>query len=150
MNAAYRRAISPGGSRVFERTEFRMDLDPKSDVNKKDHLMVKAWLLVLLIALAGCGDGNPILGHWVVDAEQSPPGSATGLEMAGSAELEFLEDRMIAGSSSLDVTYIIENDRVTVTTLQGQGTVYEFESPDQMSVETPMGPIIFKRVEVDR
>ena len=111
--------------------------------------MTKAWLLVLLLALAACGDGNPILGHWVVDADRSPPGGATGLEMAGSAELEFLEDRMIAGSSSLNVTYIVENDRVTVTTRQGQGTVYKFESPDLMSVETPMGPIIFRRVEVD-
>lgn len=112
--------------------------------------MTKAWYLFALLALAACGEGNPILGHWAVDAALSPPGSATGLEMAGSAELEFLEDRMIAGSSSLDVTYVVENDRVTVTTLQGQGTVYEFISRDQMSVETPMGPIIFRRIELER
>lgn len=111
--------------------------------------MHKAWLLIVFLALSACGDGNPILGHWVVDADQSPPGSATGLEMAGSAELEFLEDRMIAGSSSLDVTYVVEDDRVTVTTLQGQGTVYQFESPDQMSVDTPMGPIIFRRISTE-
>jgi hypothetical protein len=126
-----------------------MNLEPASNLNMKDRWMPKAWLLVLLLALAACGDGNPILGRWVVDAEQSPPGSATGLEMAGSDKLEFLEDRVIAGSSSLDVTYIVEDDRVTVTTLQGQGTVYEFESRDQMSVETPMGPIIFRRIEVE-
>jgi hypothetical protein len=127
-----------------------MDFDPNPDTKKKDRRMIKAWYVCLLLALAACGDGNPILGHWAVDAEQSPPGSATGLEMAGSAELEFLEDRMIAGSSSLDVTYVVEDDRVTVTTLQGQGTVYEFTSRDQMSVETPMGPIIFKRIELER
>jgi len=127
-----------------------MDSDPNPDAEKKDHSMTKAWYLLLLLALAACGDGNPILGHWAVDAEQSPPGSAAGLEMAGSAELEFLEDRMIAGSSSLDVTYVVEDDRVTVTTLQGQGTVYEFMSRDQMSVETPMGQIVFRRIELDR
>jgi hypothetical protein len=127
-----------------------MDSNMNTNRNTKDRLMIKAWLLFLLVAIAACGDGNPILGHWIVDAHASPPGSATGLEMAGSAELEFLEDRMIAGSSSLDVTYLVEEGRVTVTTLQGQGTVYEFESDDQMSVETPMGPIIFKRVEAAR
>jgi len=105
-------------------------------------------LLTLFLLLTACGEGNPILGHWVVDADQSPKGSAAGLERAGSAELEFLENRIIAGSSSLDVTYAVEENRVTVTTLQGQGTVYEFDSDNRMSVKTPMGAIVFRRVEL--
>lgn len=117
----------------------------------RDRRATPLGLSVLLATMLACSDGNPILGHWRVDADLSPPGSAAGLEMSGSAELEFLETRMVAGSSSLDVTYIVEEDRVTVTTMQGQGTVYRFdpESRDQMSVETPLGAIVFKREDPD-
>jgi hypothetical protein len=113
--------------------------------------MNMAWRLrlslIALFVLLACDAGNPLLGNWTVDPDQSPPGSATGLEMSGSTSLEFLENRMIAGPSSLDVTYIVERDRVTVTTLQGQGTVYQIRSDREMSVDTPLGPIVFRRVE---
>lgn len=98
-----------------------------------------------------CEPPNPILGRWVVDAAASPPGSAVGLERSGSAELEFLETRMVARSGSLDVTYTVEHDRVIVTTLRGEETTYAFspDARDRMSVETPMGEIVFRRVPSD-
>jgi hypothetical protein len=115
----------------------------------KDIYFKRVRLGLALVGLVlACGPGNRLLGEWVVVPELSPPGSADGLEMAGSSELRFLEDRMIAGASSMAVTYGVEKNRVTVTTPQGQGTVYEFEEDDDesMFVRTPHGPIVFRRV----
>ena len=105
------------------------------------------WILAFVLTFCGCEAANPILGSWEVDSARSAPGTAQGLELSGSSRLEFLEDRMQAGSSSLSVTYSVEQDRVTVTTLQGHGTVYRFGEEDQMSVDSPLGQIIFRRVE---
>jgi hypothetical protein len=145
-------ALRLNGSLVRRNSALRestmpMNRDASQPGQRKDLLMARAWLALLLITFLACEARNPILGSWTVDADRSPPGSASGLKMSGATDLEFLEGRMVAGSSSLDVTYIVEKGRVTVTTMQGQGTVYDIRSDHEISVETPMGPIIFRRVE---
>ena len=74
--------------------------------------MARFWLVLILTAALACEASNPILGNWTVDPDRSPPGSAVGLKISGATDLEFLESRMVAGSSSLDVTYIIEKGRI--------------------------------------
>ena len=110
--------------------------------------MTKIWLALCLLAALGCGDSNPLLGRWTVDAEASPRGAAAGLELAGADKLEFQEGRMLIGSRSQDVTYTVEDDRVTVTSVQqGEGAVYEIVSADSISFETPVGVLIYRRAD---
>ena len=104
--------------------------------------MKKRCLTLLLFAAFACGESNPVIGHWKVDSNASAASAVTALEIAGATTIEFEEDRLIVGSQSHPVTYVVEDDRVTATPQEGQGTVYKIESADRMSFETPMGVIV--------
>ena len=107
-----------------------------------------AFCLTALL-LSSCS-GNPMLGQWEVDAEQSDPlavaGQAVARVFGGATDIEFLDDKMITGSKAQPVTYDVQKSLVIVTTEAGDSTVFRILDPDHISLEATGGRLVFKRV----
>ena len=105
---------------------------------------VLTCLLVLLVGLAACSEPNPVIGVWVVDTEASATGGKTAADLSGIAKIEFRDDKMVIGSTSVDVSYEIAGNRVIVTeSAEGRGEVYTIIDDDHLQKKGPMGIDIF-------
>lgn len=114
--------------------------------------------LALLALLAACGEGNPLIGRWVLEPmpEDSPveERAARALFALGGGAVEFTAETRAMGGEAERVTYEVEGGRVTVFNDRGRGTVYRVEG-DRMvqSLPNPLGGEIelrFRRESASR
>jgi hypothetical protein len=111
-----------------------------------------ATLIVLLsIALAACGETNPLLGRWVLDADASDAlaaaGAALSMGMSGVKEIEFREDKMVQGGKAQAVTYEVTDGRVIVTDAAGEGLVYTIVDANHVVLDRASGRIAYERAQ---
>jgi len=107
-----------------------------------------AFCLTALL-MSSCS-GNPMIGQWELDSEQSDSlavaGQAVARVFGGAKDIEFLDDKMITGSKAEPVTYDVQKSLVIVTTEAGDSTVFRILDADHISVEATGGRLVFKRV----
>lgn len=110
----------------------------------------RAILLIglFMVLLSGCGR-NPLLGRWEIDNQVSNVKSSFMGMPLPFAVLEFKKDSVIIGNAnSVEVTYKIDGDQVTVAGKQtGQGEIYQIiENGARMKREIPgAGTVIYKK-----
>lgn len=108
----------------------------------------KAPLGVLLcgaLLLAGCSNGNPLLGKWEIDPTASSP-EARMLAGLGLSQVEFFADKALIGSIGAPVTYDIGDGYVLVNG-NGQTSKYVVVSSAEIRVDAPMGQkVVYRRV----
>jgi hypothetical protein len=104
-------------------------------------------LAFLLATLSACSDPNPLIGSWIVDAEESSTGAQAAAGLAGLGQLEFRDDKLVIDEESVDVAYEIDGQRVIVTrTADGRGDVYTLTGEDRMEMKLPMGiAVVYRR-----
>lgn len=107
--------------------------------------------LLLPLALAACGETNPLLGRWVVDEEASDglaaAGAAISMGFSGVSEVEFREDKMVTGGKSQAVSYEVAEGRVIVTGPDGEGLVYTIIDADHVVLAKSTGRLAFVRAK---
>lgn len=100
---------------------------------------VRVFTLLAPLLLAGCGDGNPLLGTWQSD-------TVPGLEMAFSSG-EATASINGKQQKSSRVSYVIKGDEV-IMTIEGTGVVqvHKIIDDNTMAIATAIGLQKFSRV----
>lgn len=100
-----------------------------------------ALAAAFLLFAAACGDSNPLIGDWTLDGEALPAAVRGVIAMAGGGDsLTFKDDHMVIDGRSVLVTYLIEDDMVTVVP-EGENSGDVFRVIDRTHIELVM-PII--------
>ncbi len=112
--------------------------------------LVPAMLaFVLLLALAGCQESNPLLGTW--KAETSLNGKPLpGASMLPEIVITFTKDKMAARAGGVEnsgpCTYEKRSDKVWAVTAEGKVLVLEVVDKDTLRGDVGMGAaLILKR-----
>jgi hypothetical protein len=97
-------------------------------------------LAVGLLALAGCGRSNPVLGEWEIDRQENDRGTLLAVEATGLETLSFDGDGAASGETEIPGEWIVEEGRVRLVREDGRGE-HEIEvvSEDQIRVALPIG-----------
>jgi hypothetical protein len=71
------------------------------------------WIAAACCAVVfGCGQGNPLLGEWEVDPQETTAGVLSLVRRTGDALIVFEPDRVRLGPDELPVRYEVEESRV--------------------------------------
>ena len=107
-----------------------------------------ALAATLLFLVTGCGDGNPLIGQWSLDEDELPAAFRGVMAMVGNGgTLIFKEDAMVADGRSVLVTYLIEDDMVTVVP-EGENTGDVFRVIDRKHIELVLpliGDLVYEK-----
>jgi hypothetical protein len=100
------------------------------------------------VFLVACGDSNPLIGEWQIDEDELPSPIRAAMEMAGMGiEIEFDDDRMIIDGRSILVSYLVEDDKITVVP-NGENTGDVFRVIDKSHIELVVpviGGIVYEK-----
>lgn len=100
-------------------------------------MKLRLVVVVLLAALTGCGDPNPLLGDWQVT---SGPDSI-------AQTISFTESQFITGTMTDNVSYKIQDEQVLVTSSSGVRLTYKLIDADTLQVTLPgIGPISYSKI----
>ena len=104
------------------------------------HLKSAVALAVGLLALAGCGRSNPVLGDWEVDRQETERGAVLAVQAAGLETLSFDGSGARSGDTQIPGDWIVEEERVRLVREDGRGEhAIEVLAADQIRVELPIG-----------
>lgn len=100
------------------------------------------------IAVA-CGrlGGNPVLGDWEIDRDQTAKSARLAAEVTDLAELTFRDDAIVAEDVVIPVTYQVDGGVVRAIRGDGRGEHRIEVLPDQrIRVELPIGvTVVYRR-----
>lgn len=106
---------------------------------------------MVALAATACGrnGGNPVLGEWVIDRDQTRAGAVIAVEVTDLAELTLASDSITAKDTTIPVTWTIEEGRVRAIRGDGRGEHVIEVLPDQrIRVELPIGvTAVYRRKE---
>ena len=110
------------------------------------HLTSAVALAVGLLALAGCGRSNPVLGDWEVDRQETDRGAVLAVQAADLETLSFDGNGAQSGETKIPGEWIVEEGRVRLVREDGRGEhAIEVLSDDQIRVELPIGVTAYYR-----
>lgn len=97
-------------------------------------------LAIGLLALAGCGRSNPVLGDWEIDRQENERGAVLAVQAAGLETLSFDGDGARSGDTQIPGEWIVEEGRARLVREDGRGEhAIEVLAADQIRVELPIG-----------
>ena len=97
-------------------------------------------LAVGILALAGCGRSNPVLGDWELDRAETERAAVLAAEAAGLETLSFDHSGARSGDTEIPGEWVVEEGRVRLVREDGRGEhAIEVLSDDEIRVELPIG-----------
>ena len=103
-------------------------------------------LAIGVLALAGCGRSNPVLGDWEIDRQENERGALLAVEAAGLEALSFDGDGAASGETQIPGEWIVEEGQVRLVRADGRGEhAIEVLAADQIRVELPIGVTAYYR-----
>ena len=95
----------------------------------------------MALAIAACGRlGNPVLGDWELDRDETSASAALAAELTDLATVTFRDDAIVAGDSVIPVTWVVEEKRVRAIRADGRGEhAIELLPDGRIRVSLPIG-----------
>jgi hypothetical protein len=95
----------------------------------------------MALAIAACGRlGNPVLGDWELDRDETSVTAALAAELTDLATMTFRDDAIVAGDSVIPVTWVVEEKRVRAIRADGRGEhAIELLPDGRIRVSLPVG-----------
>lgn len=73
-----------------------------------------------LLTLSACGDSNPLIGEWELQAEGPLGGIVSGMANEDDRKIEFTSSSFIAGGETKSVTYEVKDDKTVIVRMEGE------------------------------
>jgi hypothetical protein len=104
-------------------------------------------LIAAILFAAACGQGNPVLGDWELDRDETSRGAVLAAEAAELTTLRFASDSIDVPGVQIPVSYVVEGDVVRAVRGDGRGEHRVELMPDgRIRVELPIGvTAVFRR-----
>lgn len=90
------------------------------------------------LLLLACKEQNPLLGEWSLVKTADLRTSAFKIaQISGNAKIIFEETRMISENQTMDVSYTVNGNEVTVNYTNGEKNTYVIEDGDRFVFQIP-------------
>jgi hypothetical protein len=112
------------------------------------HLTSAVALAVGLLALAGCGRSNPVLGDWEIDRQENDRGVLLAVQAAELEKLSLDRGGATSGETRIPGEWVVEEGRVRLVREDERGEhLIEVLPDDRIRVELPIGvTAVYRRV----
>lgn len=79
-----------------------------------------ALVFAALLPLSACGDSNPLIGEWELQADGPLGGLVTGMSNAEDRTIEFTSSSVVTGGETKAVTYEVQDDKTVIVRMEGE------------------------------